>query len=254
MGAAIAAIGLILGGTAAGMGANAASKKRKQLMRHEDQGIPNIDQYQDQYFNDLEEFEPRASALSRTIGEKELAGALSMRESALPGIGQATRDALASIMPLLRGELPDSVMRAFNRSGGASSVGSGFGGTGFGFLNQGMFGARGSLGAIQTGMGLLPSLLSTMPQINTPSAMPFLQQIMNPAARTNTQLAVRGQNLDLAKAVAGMDTGSDVWSKWMASTGGTLTGTGMGGMGMPVSGGGGGSGGGGSIWGTGLVN
>lgn len=272
--AAIAAAALIVGGSA--MGSASASKKRGQLLKEQDQGVPSVDEYTRQYFSDLNRYQPVASELSNEISQNELKNALALREQALPGIGAATNESLKSIMSLLKGELPPSVMSAFQRAGGASSVGSGFGGTGFGFLNTGLFGARGSLGAIQLGQGLIPSLLSTMPNVNTPSALPFLSQIMSPAARTQTQLQVRGQNIDIAKAVAGMQTGSDVLGQGLISAGGVLAGLAGGGGGggfnlggssvpnygnQPAPGGyaGGGSTpnlgaytGSGSIWGTGM--
>lgn len=271
--AAIAAAILIGGGTA--IGASSASKKRGQLLKEQDQGIPDVNEYTRQYFSDLNKYEPMASDLSNRISQNELKNALALREQALPGVGAASAESLKSITSLLKGELPPSVMSAFMRAGGASSVGSGFGGTGFGFLNTGLFGARGSLGAIQLGQGLLPSLLSTMPSVNTPSALPFLSQIMSPAARTQTQLQVRGQNIDIAKAVAGMQTGSDVAGQGLISIGSIIGGMAGGGGGggfnlggssvpnygnAPAPGGYAGGGStpnlgaytGGSIWGTGM--
>jgi hypothetical protein len=238
--------GLIAGG--AGMSANAASKKRKNLERSQDRWLPNIDQYTEQYFNDLAQYTDEADALADTVASQDTDRALAMQEKAMPGISEGRKSAFDALMPLLRGELPPSVMDAFLRSGAASSVGAGFGGSGFGFVNQGLFGARGALGAMQTGYGLLPALMSTLPQVNSPSTASFLNAIMSPAERTNTQMQIRAQNMNNAAQVAGMQTGSEVWGGAMQQVGGALLGgaVGMGGGGGMggFSGGGGGGGGG----------
>jgi hypothetical protein len=152
-----------------------------------------------------------------------------------------TKTAMDSITPLLAGELPPSVLAAFKSAGGASTVGLGMGGSGFGFLNTGLFGARGSLGAMQTGFGLLPALMSTLPNINSPSSAAFLQSIMTPAQRVQTQLQIRQQNLGIESQLAGMPTSKEVWGQSLQEAGGALAGGAMtAGMGGGFGGGGGG--------------
>jgi hypothetical protein len=241
-----AAAGLVLGTGGTFLSANAASKARKALSSTTGDWLPNINQYQEQYFQDLQRFEAEASDLSTRIGERSLNDALALREKMFPGLGGAIKDSTSGIYALMRGDLPKSVMDSFSRAGGASTVGSGFGGSGFGFLNTGLFGARGSIGAMETGYGLLGALLATSPQLQTPSAMTFLQNLMTPEQRTNTQLTVRGQNLDIASKVAGMPTRSQVWGNWLGGIGGQLMGAGL----SAGLGGGGGGGGGGTFgWG-----
>lgn len=244
---AAAAAGIIMGGVGTGMQANADNQKRRDVKSLAGDWQPDYQAYTDDYFNNLSKYAPQAEKLSSDIGNSEMTDALALRERALPGIGQATQSAAQALFPLLSGELPPSILRAFNSSGAASSVGGGFGGSGFGFLNQGLFGARGALGAMQTGYSLLGSLLSTMPRVNAPSASSFLSGIMTPGQRASDQLAFRGQQIGIGETAAKMPSGSDDWAKYLSSTGGTLTSLGMGSMG----GGGGALGGAGGIEGSG---
>lgn len=226
--------GLIAGGGA--MSANSASKKRKEMRDAMDDWLPDIGQYQQDYFRDLGKYEDKAIGLSNRLNDAQMTQALKMRESVLPGFGAASQDAMRSIAPLLRGELPQGVMSAFQRAGGASTLNSGFGGSGFGALNTGLFGARGAMGAIQTGMGLLPSLLGTMPAIQLNSPTSFLAQIMSPLQRTQTQLNIRGQNIGLQSQMAQMPTSTEIAGNTMGQIGGMLMGGMGGGMGGMMGG------------------
>lgn len=230
-----------IGGAA--LSAGEANKKRGELRSAQEKWLPNIDEYTNKYFNDLLGYSDEATKLADTVAEGDMARSLRLRETALPGVGKATMGALDAIAPLLRGELPASAMAAFQRAGGASTAGLGMGGSGFGFLNTGMFGARGALGAMQTGFGLLPALMSTLPHINSPSSAAFLQSIMTPAQRTQSQLQIRGQNLGIESQVAGMPTSKEVWGQSLQEAGGALAGAGMtAGMGGGFGGMGGGGG------------
>lgn len=226
--------------------ASEAKKKRNELLGAQEKWLPDIDKYTDQYFKDLLGHTDDAVKLADTVGEADMDRALRLREKALPGIGKASSSALESIAPFLKGELPPSMLRAFQSAGGASTVGMGMGGSGFGFLNTGLFGARGALGAMQTGFGLLPALMSTLPNVNSPGTAAFLQSIMTPAQRTQTQLAIRSQNIGIQQTAAGMPTSGDVWGNYLQEQGGQLAGIGAMGMGA-----GGGMGGGGMFGGMG---
>lgn len=239
-------LGLTLGGAAAVIGgsilsSNSASKKRRELERNYKRWLPDIGRYQRDWFSDMEAFAPRANTLAEQQAQAARTLAWNQREQDLPGYRQAVTDSFSAISPLLRGELPPSVLANFQRAGGASTVGLGMGGSNFGALNTGLFGARGSLGAMQTGQGLLGGLLSSLPTYQSPSAMNFLSQLMTPLQRTQTQLNVRGQNLGIASQLAQMDTSSDVLGQGLSSLGGMLMGGGIGGMGG-MGGGGGASG------------
>jgi len=257
----------LIGLIGAGLQANSNSHKISDVKALAGDWQPAYEQYTDQYFKNLERYQPEASALSETIGKSELNSALALREQALPGIGKATQDASQALFPLLKGELPPEVLRAFNSSGAASSVGGGFGGSGFGFLNQGLFGARGALGAMQAGYSMLGSLLSTMPRISAPSTMSFLNNIITPQQRVGDQLAFRQQQIGIGLAAAGMPSGNDAWANYIEGVAGVNAGGGgpnfssMGGGGSSfgntsggTSGGwgtGGGGGAGADIWGGG---
>lgn len=230
---------MALGAGGTYLSASSASKKRKELASKTGEWLPTIPQNESDYFDALQKYQPRASALARTIGQEEMDAALALREQAIPGIGKGISEGAEALFPLLKGELPPAVLDAFRRSGAANSVGLGFGGSGFGDLNTALFGARGALAGMQLGYGMLPSLLGATPNINTPTAMSFLGNVMSPQDRTNTQLQVRGQNLGISQAVAGMPTSSEVWGNFLSSTGGMMLGGAMGGGGM--GGGGGGS-------------
>jgi hypothetical protein len=232
--AAVVGAGLIAGGTASS--AKGAKKRRNELQAAQDRWLPNIDKYTEDYFGDLQSYLPEADALADAVGTSDTERALAMQEQAMPGMAAGRKGAFDALMPLLRGELPPSVMEAFMRSGGASTANTGFGGSGFGFLNTGLFGAKGALGAMQTGYGLLPALMSTLPQVNSPSTASFLNAIMSPAQRTQTQMQIRGQNMQNAMALAGMQTQGEVVGSSMQQTGGILLG---GAVGMGGGGGGG---------------
>lgn len=239
--AVIAGAALIAGGSA--MKSDAASKKGRALREAEDMWLPNTPGgYASDYFSELEGYNPRATRLADDIGSSDMARALRMREQALPGFNAAAAGGVNALAPLLRGELPPAILDAYSRAGAASSVGSGFGGSGFGFLNTGLFGARGALGAMQTGYSLLPALMSTMPNINSPSSAAFLQAIMTPAQRMQSALQFRQQQLGLRGIASGMQTGGDIWGSGMQQVGGILLGGAMGGGGMGGMMGGGGSG------------
>lgn len=220
------------------MGASAAGKKRKQLAEAENYWLPDIDRYTQQYFDQLKGYTPKAAELADMTADADFKRATRLREAALPGITEGTKRAGEALFPLLRGELPPSILDAYTRAGAANSVGTGFGGSGFGFLNTGLFGARGALGAMQTGYGLLPALMASLPNINSPSTATFLEAIMTPAQRTQTQMQIRGQNLGLRQAVAGMPTSGEVWGQGMQQMGGVLLGGAMGGGGGMMGGGG----------------
>ncbi len=223
----------LIGLIGAGMQANSNSHKISDVKALASDWHPDYGAYTDEYFKNLARYQPEASALSDTIGKSEMNSALTLRESALPGIGKATQDAATALFPLLKGELPPEILRAFNTSGAASSVGGGFGGSGFGFLNQGLFGARGALGAMQTGYSMLGSLLSTMP-------------------RVGDQLAFRQQQIGIGLSAAGMPSGNDAWANYIEGVAGVNAGQSARGGGMNFGGGGGGSSGGVSGgWGTG---
>ncbi len=219
----------LIGLIGAGLQANSNSHKISDVKALASDWQPSYEKYTDEYFNNLDKYAPQAEKLSSDIGKADLTSALALREQALPGIGAATKSAAEALFPLLRGELPDSVLRAFNTSGAASSVGGGFGGSGFGFLNQGLFGARGALGAMQTGYSLLGSLLNTMPRVNSPSASSFLNQIITPQQRVGDQLAFRQQQIGIGLAAAGMPSGNDAWANYIEGVAGVNAGGGGGG-------------------------
>lgn len=249
IGAAVVGAGLIAGGTASS--AKGAKKRRNELQAAQDRWLPNIDQYTEDYFNDLVGYTDEADRLADTVASQDTERAMSIQEQAMPGIGEGRKRAFDALMPLLRGELPPAVMDAFMRSGAASSVGSGFGGSGFGFVNQGLFGARGALGAMQTGYGLLPALMSTLPQVNSPSTASFLNAIMSPAQRTQTQMQIRQQNMNNAAQLSGLQTGGEVVGSSMQQVGGMLLGGAVGMMGpSPTAGAAGGAAAGGGAAGS----
>lgn len=212
--------------------ASEAKKKRKELLEAQEKWLPDIGKYTGDWFSDMQKYTPEAIKLSDTISSAQYDQELRLREKALPGFGAATGGAVKALAPLLRGELPQGVMEAFQRAGGASTAGLGMGGSGFGFLNTGLFGARGSLGAMQTGFSLLPALMATLPNVQGSSVMNFLQSIMTPAQRTQTQLAIRGQNIGIQQTAAGMPTSGDIWAGYLQEQGGQLAGIGSMGMGM----------------------
>jgi len=225
--AGVAAAGLVTGGVGTFLSAREAGKKRDELRSYLEKYLPDINADTQGYFADLEKYLPQAEKISREGAQSDMATLLGLQEQAIPGFGKAREEAGAALFPLLKGELPKSVTDAFRRSGGASTVGAGWGGSDVGFLNQALFGAKGQLGAMELGYGLLPSLLGTIPQVNAPSTASYLANIMTPAQRTQTQLNVRQQNLGIAQGLAGMPTGNEVWGNWMSSTGGTLLGAGL---------------------------
>lgn len=206
------------------LGASAAEKRRDEFSESFGKWLPNISANTSGYFGDLSKYLPEATRLSRDIGKSEWENEMAYRERSVPGYGKGISEAGQALLPLLRGELPQGVLDAFSRSGGASSVGSGFGGSGFGFTNQGLFGARGALQGMQIGYGLLPSLLSAMPNPANTSVMNFLGNVMNPMQRTQTDLNVRQQNIGIAEHLSGLPTGKDMWGQWLTSTGGQIMG------------------------------
>lgn len=248
-GSALQGIGTIIGGESA----EDHKRQLEQLLGTIKDN--NYGQLGKDYFNDLQANYGAASQLSGRARQDELTQNLALREQAMPGSTQALRDAMASISPLLRGELPPSVMAAFQRAGGASTVGAGFGGSGAGFLNTGLFGARGSLGAIQTGMGLLPTLLQSMPNVSAPTTMQLLGRITDPTARAQMNMEIQRERTGLGQDIANAPTRMDVWSQALYQAGSQMMGGGGGGMPMGPGGGGGAGGGmGGSLFnaGTGM--
>src|SRR3990170_3269183 len=187
----LGALALIGGGTA--LEASAATKKRKQLLGYQQSDLPDINRYTENFFGDLSQYEDQSRGMAMRANEDLTNLALSRRERALPGVGNAVATGFEAITPLLRGELPPAVLENFRRSGNAASVGLGFGGSGFGDLNSALFGARGSLQAMQLGYSFLPALLGAAPQFGTQSPTSFLEGIMTPAQQAQTQLGVRGQ-------------------------------------------------------------
>jgi hypothetical protein len=208
-----------------GLGASGADKRRAEYERSFDRWLPTTNLYQRDYFRDLGTYLPEASKLSRDVGQAEYDSLLAQRERALPGYGAALQQGATGIFELMKGELPQGVLNNFMRAGGANSAMLGMGGSSYDALNTGLFGARGSLGAMQTGFGLLPALLGALPNPQATSVSSFLQSgVMNPQARTQTQLAVRGQNIGIANQLAGMPTSTDMWGQGLTSMGGQIMG------------------------------
>lgn len=203
---------------------------------------PNVSQMTSDYFGSLSQYAPQAETLTQQMRQSELSGALKLREQALPGITGAINASTPGIYSLMQGKLPDSVMNAYMRAGGASSAGLGFGSSQFGALNTGLFGARGALGGMQAGFGLLGSLMSTMPSVSTPSPMTLLSNIMTPNQQSQLQLESNQQQIGLENTMMGMPTPGQVWGTGMKQAGASLMSSG----GMGGGGGGGGSGAGGS--------
>lgn len=219
------------------MKAGEAGKKMRSIREAEDMWLPKTaGEYGRDYFSEMLGSMPQAERLADETGQADFDRAMRFREQALPGLGKATGGAMEALAPFLKGELPPSMIRAFQNAGGASTVGGGMGGSGFGFLNTGMFGARGALGAMQTGFGLLPALISTLPNVNSPGTAQFLQSIMTPAQRMQAQLQLRGQNIGLRGTAAGMPTSGEQWGSGMQQVGGLALGGAMGGGGGMFSG------------------
>lgn len=239
MAMAAGAVFRIAGGITGGIAADKRRARYEEMMR----SLPNADPRTEEgnWFDSMELYYPRANKLSQRARSDEMRQNLALREQALPGIGQATTDAMSSISPLLRGELPSSVASAYQRAGGASTLGRGFGGSQFGALNTGLFGARGALGAIETGMGLLPRLLSTLPNVSAPTTMGLLGQLMTPQQRINHIMNLRNQQIGMTNTLESMPTALDSWSSHLNESGAMLMGGGgaaMGGMGGMGGGGG----------------
>lgn len=230
---------LLAGGTA--IGANASSKKANKLESYTDKWMPNIDAYTKKYFDDLNDYEDDATKLSDSLAKSQMSQALGLREQAMPGFNNAINASVPGAAALARGELPQGALDAFQRSGNAAGFGLG---ANMNFLMQGLYGAGGSVKAMSTGIGMLGALLGTMPQLNTPSAMSFLQQIMTPTQQTQTQLQIRGQNIGLMSAAAGVPSSGQMWGGGLQSIGSMAM---IGGM----MGGGAGGGGGGMFGGSG---
>lgn len=208
-----------------GIGAGAASRRRDEFSQSTGEWLPDVAGNEQGYFGDLSKYLPQAQSISKQVQGADFENEMALRESAAPGYREGLAKAGESLWPLLRGEVPSSLMSAFTRAGGASTVGAGMGGSGYGFLNTGLFGARGALGAMQTGYSLLPILLGSMPHLQGSSTLDFLNQgVMNPLQRTNTQMQVRQQNIGIAGALAGMPTGSDMWAQGLTSMGGQIMG------------------------------
>jgi hypothetical protein len=221
--------------------AKAADMRRNELEQTYGRWLPDPDRYQQNWFGDMGRFLPQASRLSRSMGAAEQDAWFANRERALPGFTQGIQGSARGVFDLMQGKMPAEVMSAFQRAGGAGTNGLGFGGSQFGALNTGLFGARGSMGAMQTGFGLLPALLSALPNLQQTSVASILGQgVMNPLQRTQMQLAVRDQNIGVAKTLAGMPSGRDVWGQFISNTGGQISGMGMGMLGGGMGGGGGG--------------
>lgn len=239
--AGIVGAGLIAGGTASK--SSAAGKTQKMLREAEDMWLPETPGgYASDYFSEMMGFTPTAKKLADETGQSDFDREMRFREQALPGIGKATAGAMDALAPLLKGELPPNVLAAFKSAGGASTANLGFGGSGFGFLNTGIFGAKGALGAMQTGFGLLPALMSTLPTVNSPGTAQFLQAIMTPAQRTQSALQFRQQQLGLRNMQAGANTPGGETGSGMTQIGGILLGGAMGGGGGMMGGSGAGMG------------
>lgn len=229
MAMAAGAVMRIAGGITGGIAADQRRKRYEDFMA----GLrePNPTQEAGNWFSDLNQFYNQANTLSQRARSDELTQDLALRERAIPGSTAAINAGMANVSDLLAGRVPQSVMNNFIRAGGASTVGGGWGGSGFGALNTGLFGARGSLGAIQTGMGLLPTMLSTMPNLQAPTTMGLLGQLLTPEQRVNMQMQIRQQKIGMENQLESLPTALDAWSQHLNESGAMLMGAGTMGMG-----------------------
>lgn len=235
-------LGLLAGGLGLGMGiggtfleAEGAEQRRNELKNATYKYLPNIGGAEGQYFTDASQYQPQAEKLARETALSDQSILQQMQENAIPGFGKMRSDAANALFPLLSGNLPPSVYNSFLKSGAAEAGNLGLSGSGMSFLQQGLFGAQGQLGAMRLGYGLLPRLMATMPMPRTPGTAGFMNQLLTPSQRVQTEMNLRAQNLGLMRERATMPTSGEMWGKFLSQTGGMLTGAGI--MGAMAGGG-----------------
>src|SRR3972149_98727 len=96
----LGALALIGGGTA--LEANAASKKRKQLLGYQQSDLPDINRYTENFFGDLAQYEDQSRGMAMRANEDLTNLALSRRERALPGVTNTITQGFDALTPLLR--------------------------------------------------------------------------------------------------------------------------------------------------------
>lgn len=239
-GVALAAVGAGAGAFGASQKSKAAKQKYKLLEDSQNKWLPDISRYQKEYFDDLEKYQGEANRLARSQGQFDLDTALALREHALPGSVEATRNAIQNNLDLAQGKFPSWMTHLFNVSSGANAFGTGFGGSGFGRNLAGLGSLDRAMAYQAQGTSLYQALLGAMPNVAVPTGSYYLNQLMNPQQRTQTQLQVRNQNLGLVSQMAGMPKSGDIWGDYSQSIGGSLfsIGAGMATGGMSGMGGG----------------
>lgn len=216
--------------------ASEADEKRDKYLQAEQKWLPDLNNYQSQYFSDISRYLPQAQQQSDTMASSAMNQALSLREMGIPGISAGIAAALPGIYSLAGGHLDDTARREASMAGGANAAARGFGGTDNDWLTRATFGANASVKARQQGFGLLSAILGLTPNPNTPSAAALLSTgVLSPQFRANTQMNVRQQNLGIESNLLGTPDGQEIWGSNLSAAGKRLQAWGMGGGTTPSS-------------------
>lgn len=217
--------GMKIGG--AFMGANAANKRRNQLL-----GIaetPGIDatKVARESIDGLQQNLPFAEQLASDVNEfnqEQLDAALA---KIIPGYSGMQTQRAANSAALLRGELPPDVVSGVNRAAAAKGVAGGYSGSKFGanlvLRDLGLT----TLDAQRAGADMFQTQISGTPR--APLVNPLDLSGLKAPELIKMKSAERYDKMDRLTTWAGAATGREVWSKYLTDSGSELQGMASGG-------------------------
>jgi len=217
--------GMKIGG--AFMGANAANKRRNQLL-----GIaetPGIDatKVARESIDGLQQNLPFAEQLADDVNQFNQEQLDSALARIIPGYSGMQTQRAANSAALLRGELPPDVVSGVNRAAAAKGVAGGYSGSKFGanlvLRDLGLT----TLDAQRAGADMFQTQISGTPR--APLVNPLDLSGLKAPELINMKSAERYDKMDRMTTWAGAATGREVWSKYLTDSGSQMQGMAAGG-------------------------
>lgn len=194
------------------MGANAASKTKKELRRiAETPGIDVGAQY-----SELSNLAPQAEGLEARRNVFNTEQLQSILESSIPGYSESQTQRTKNAAALLRGELPPDVMEAVWRGGAAKALGGGFAGSGAGRNLVARDLGRTSLDLMNLGGQQFAGILGS-----TPMARP-VNYSLSPEQLIGLRSGERSQRMQAETTAAAAPGATAVWGQGLQSMGKSL--------------------------------
>lgn len=172
-----------------------------------------------------EKYLPQATALSSSLSKANQEQLLAREEMALPGVGNARGTALSDIERLLGEDA--QWLEGVQRRGAALGIQSGLRGSEAGQIGTLRLSDVEHQNRITRGVGLLDQLIGSLRIAQTPGVQTFMG--LTPGERIQLRSQERSAKQQMMYGAASTPGQTGAWGDFLSSTGGLLTGLGLGG-------------------------